>query len=150
MAIVGFTFTQLIAQKTQAAKGKININNNISIADISDSNMTVTQGKQALRVRFQFDSKYEPKVGGLHFEGEVILLEDAKVAKETLDEWSKKKSLPQKVMQPVLNNIFDRCNMQALIAARDIGLPPPFRMPRMTLNDSQEKSKAPAKKTTKK
>ncbi len=144
MAIVGFSFTRILAEKQSAIRGKVDINNNVGLVAVEDTDISMAQGKKGVRVKFQFQSRFEPGVGQIRLEGDVILLEDAKVAEDLLKEWKKSQALPQPVLAPVLNHILDRSNIQALILARDISLPAPVPLPKVNVQQGGVKKVSPA------
>ena len=41
------------------------------------------------------------------------------------------KKIPKEIMTPILNSALTKNNIQALILSRDVGLPPPLRLPRV-------------------
>ncbi|MBI2654447.1 hypothetical protein HYX02_06600 [Candidatus Woesearchaeota archaeon] len=131
--IVGFGFTKLSAERKEAVKGKIDINNNVTIKDVKEDNFAFGKDKQqnVLRFVFEFTSRYEPDVGNILFEGELLYLEEPKKAKELLNDWKKDKKLPQEVMAGMLNTILTKCNVQALILSQEINLPPPIPLPKV-------------------
>jgi len=133
--IVGFGFTKLSAEKGEIAKGKIDINNNVSIKDIQEDNFSLGKDKQqnVLRFIFEFVSNYEPKVGKILFEGELLYLEEQKKAKELLNSWKKDKKLPKELMEGMLNTILTKCNVQALILSQQVNLPPPIPLPKVQM-----------------
>ncbi len=133
MAIIGFSFTKLHAEKTAPAAGKISINNNVALTGVADANLRMAETKKGLKVSFAFETRYEPKVGGILLQGEVLLLEDVKVAEAILAEWDKSKNLPKELITPVLNQILERSNIQALLLAREMGLPSPVPMPKVNV-----------------
>jgi hypothetical protein len=144
MAIVGFGFTKMAAERKGLVKGKVNINNNVMVAGVEDAAIPMAPGKKSIRVRFSFDSRYEPELGSIRFEGEVLLLEDTKVAEEVLARWSKEHALPSEMFSSILNHILDHSNVEALIVARDLNLPPPIPLPKANLQPPPAKSAPPA------
>ena len=138
--IVGFGFTKLNAQKGEPAKGKIDISNNVSIKDVKEDSFTLGSEKDqnVLRFIFEFTSKYEPNVGSILFEGEILYLEGSKKAKEILSSWKKDKKLPKEIMTGLLNTILIKCNVQALILSQEINLPPPIPMPKVQINQPEK------------
>jgi|SRR3989338_322587 len=133
--IVGFGFTKLSAEKGQTAKGKIDINNNVSIKDIQEDNFSLGKDRQQniLRFIFEFTSNYEPNVGKILFEGELLYMEEQKKAKELLTSWKKDKKLPKELMEGMLNTILTKCNVQALILSQQVNLPPPIPLPKVQM-----------------
>lgn len=139
MTIIGFNFTSVSAQKKDAVKGKININNNVSIKNVEEKDLSLGANKQkSLRFVFEFVSKYDPDIGGITLVGDVIYLEDAKKSKEILDEWNKNKKLPKDITGNVLNTVLGKCNIQALILSEKINLPPPIPLPKVQLGQKEK------------
>ncbi|MBS3114747.1 hypothetical protein J4448_06620 [Candidatus Woesearchaeota archaeon] len=132
--IVGFGFTKLSAEKKEVAKGKIDINNNVSIKDIKEDSFSLGNNNQnVLKFIFEFTSKYEPNIGNILFEGELLYMEDPKKVKEILSSWKKDKKIPKEIMGGLLNTILTKCNVQALILSQEINLPPPIPMPKVQI-----------------
>ena len=140
--IVGFGFTKLSAEKGESASGKIDINNNVSIKDVQEDNFSLGKDRQqdVLRFLFEFTSKYEPNVGNILFEGELLYMEEPKKAKEMLNDWKKNKKLPKEMMAGLLNTILTKCNVQALILSQQVNLPPPIPLPKVQVQQQAEKS----------
>src|SRR3989338_5945877 len=140
--IVGFGFTKLSAEKKENAKGKIDINNNVSIKDVLEENFALGKDRQQniIKFLFEFTSKYEPNVGDILFEGELLYMEEPKKAKEILADWKKNKKLPKDLMGSLLNTILTKCNVQALILSQQVNLPPPIPLPKVQINAPADKS----------
>ncbi|MBI2650124.1 hypothetical protein HYX04_02295 [Candidatus Woesearchaeota archaeon] len=139
--IVGFGFTKLSAEKKEAAKGKIDINNNVSIKDIKEDSLSLGKDNQnVLKFIFEFTSKYEPSVGNILFEGELLYMEESKKAKEILNSWKKDKKMPKEIMAGLLNTILTKCNVQALILSQEVNLPPPIPLPKVQIQQQAEKN----------
>ena len=137
--IVGFGFTKLSAEKHEAAKGKIDINNNVSIKDVKEDNFTFGKNEQnVIKFIFEFTSKYEPAIGTILFEGELLYMEDPKKAKEILSSWKKDKKIPKDIMAGLLNTILTKCNVQALILSQEVNLPPPIPMPKVQIQEAEK------------
>ena len=142
MTIVGFNFDRIEADKRGVVKGKINISNNVAIKNVQEHDLNLGKNKQgALQFRFEFTSTYEPKVGNIILNGNVIFMEDTKKVKEILAHWKKEKKVPQDVMTGIINSILSRCNIQALILSQEINLPPPIPLPRVNVTQEGEKKK---------
>lgn len=137
--IVGFGFTKLSAEKKEAAKGKVDINNNVSIKDVVEDNLALGKENQnVIKFKFEFTSKYEPNIGNVLFEGEILYLQDSKKIKEILSSWKKDKKLPKELMAGLLNTILMKCNIQALILSQDVNLPPPIPMPKVQITAPEQ------------
>ncbi len=138
--IVGFGFTKLLAEKHESAKGKIDINNNVSVKEAKEDSFSIGKDKQSIiKFIFEFTSKYEPSIGTILFEGEVLYLDEPKKVKEILSAWKKDKKIPGEIMANLLNTILSKCNVQALILSQEINLPPPIPMPKVQMAAPEEK-----------
>ncbi len=116
-----------------APVGKIQINNNASIKEVAEAEFNFGKVKQTgVRFVFQFTSQYTPNIATIEFTGEVLFSADPKKVKELLAAWKKKDKLPQDVLTEVLNNIMTKCNIEALLLSRELNLPPPIQLPRIT------------------
>lgn len=131
MAIVGFNFSKIKANKEKAVSGKVNINNNISLKKVEEAKLDINKAQKALKIEYEFSSKYEPEAGSIEIEGSMTLIEESGKADEILAEWKKSKKLPKEVMTDVLNTALTKCNIQALIMSQQISLPPPIQMPKV-------------------
>ncbi|MBW2999490.1 hypothetical protein KY339_02355 [Candidatus Woesearchaeota archaeon] len=130
MAIIAFNFTSMNVERKQAVKGKLSINNNVTITDVSEANLALGTGKQnSLKFTFEFVSKYEPKIGEIKLKGELVDVQDEKKVDEVMKQWKKEKKIPSETAKPVLQTILTKCNIQALILSKDINLPPPIKLP---------------------
>lgn len=134
MTIIGTGFTKILVEKKGAAKGKMSIANNVAINNVEETSMAIGASKQdALKFSFEFTAKYEPKVGEILLAGELMFIEKPEKIKEIAAEWKKSKKVQKEVMAPVLNNILAKCNVEALILSKEIGLPPPVQLPKVNV-----------------
>ena len=130
--IVGFNFTKISAERNEGVKGKININNNVSIKNVEEKSLALANEKQkGIKFTFEFSSKYEPKLGDITIWGDVLYMADEKKSKEIMDGWKKDKKVPKDTMTSILNTVLSKCNVQALIISRDINLPPQIPLPKV-------------------
>lgn len=139
MAVVGFDFTKIDAKKKAPIKGKININNNVQIKDVKEKDLSLgTTKKNSLQFTFEFIAKYEPNLGDIILEGNVVFMAEPKKVTEIMAGWKKDKKLPKEVSASILNSILNRCNIQALILSQVINLPPPIPLPKVQAGDVKE------------
>lgn len=132
MAIVGFNFTKISAERKSAPKGKIGVKNNISIKEVEKTDLFLGSTKQpGLKIIFEFASIYEPKIGEIALQGEILDIEDEKIVNDVLKGWKSSKKLPDSLMSMVVNSMLTRCNIQALIMSKELMLPPPIPLPKM-------------------
>jgi hypothetical protein len=65
MAIVSVNFRKVSAEKMQSASGKVGVNNNVALKDLTKSDSKVTENNTALKMQFSFTSEYDPKVANI-------------------------------------------------------------------------------------
>lgn len=153
MAIIGFNFTKIAAQRSGTRSGKIDITNNIGVRNIEASKFSGDDKRSTVKVSFRYDGLYNPKVAHLQFDGDVVLLLEKKVADELLANWKEKRA-DTKILTGAMNHVLERCNIQAIILARDMNLPSPVPLPKVNMDPGKLKSatraKTVSKETTKK
>lgn len=133
MAIVGINLTKINVEKNDSQGGKININNNISIKGIEEKDFSLGKAKQkGLRFNFGFVCNYQPKLGKIDLEGNVLFIDEENKIKEIKKQWDKDKKIEPKIMQSILNAALGKCNIAALKLSDEVGLPSPLPMPRVS------------------
>lgn len=143
MTVIGFSFTKMFVEKKNPVKGKVSINNNVTIKNLEETKLNLNTNKKALKINFDFTSDYTPNIGNILLEGEVIYLVDSNKVDDIVKTWKKNKKLEKDIMTRVLNNVLTKCNIQALILSKDMNLPPPIPLPKVGETESE---KEPAKK----
>ncbi len=143
MAMVGFSFTKINAEKKPATGQAVNIESNAGVINVVELPV-IDPKKVLLKFDFTFIVKYEPSAGKIELAGEVVELYDKEFGTKIMDFWNKDKRLHPDVMQEIFNNVLSRSNVEAIILSKDMGLPSPIQMPRIDVKP-QEKGKAEAK-----
>ncbi len=134
MTIAGIQFDKIMVDRIDVPKGKMSVKNNILIQDLEKKDFSVGQAKQfMLLYKFEFTAEYEPKIAKIVLNGTVTSIEKEDKIDELVKAWKKDKKLPKEIMTPLLNNILSKSNVEALILAREVGLPPPIQLPRVTV-----------------
>lgn len=131
MTVVGFNFTKMLAEKRNPIKGRVNINNNISITNVQETTLPLDKSKAALQFDFTYSSKFEPNVGKVELEGSLIFLQEKPMIKKIQDGWKKNKEILPEVMTPIMNQVLAKCNVEALFITRDLNLPSPIPLPKV-------------------
>ena len=132
MGIISFGFTKIDAEKKGVAKGGGNVNSNVQIKDVKDSDISFGSKKESgIKIDFEYSAKFNQNIGHVILEGSIIFMDDIKKIKEIKDSFKKSKKLPDKVMGVVLNTILARSNIEALLISRELNLPPTMPMPRV-------------------
>ncbi len=131
MTIIGFTFNKLSAFKKTVAKGSVKISTNVKITGLEKTNLIFDNKRVALKALFAYKVVYEPEIGGLEFEGDVLFLQDKKSADDVLKQWKDKKTIDRKLSAAIVSHILQKCAVQSLVLARDVGLPAPIPLPKV-------------------
>ena len=126
MAVVGFRFTKVSAEKTGSPEGGINISSSPTIKDVRIAELSNI--KDVLEIDFQFSTVYE-NLGKIEFEGSVLYQGSPK---EILKHWKDRKELEEKAAVDILNFIFRKCLSEAIHLAEIMQFPPPVRFPVVT------------------
>ena len=134
MPILGINFTKIEAERKAPIKGKISINNNIAINDIKKTDMKLPD-QESLKIEFQFTAKYDPNIGLITINGETIIVDSKKKVEEILELWKKDKKLPEDILAQIMNNLLTKCNVEALLIGREVGLPPTLNMPKVKVKE---------------
>lgn len=135
MTIVGFNFTQILAERTGVPKGKIDIQNNISIKNVAKANLNIgTTTKDGLKYEFEATIKYEPGIGKVFFKGDFLDMDTPDKIKHILEMWKKDKKLPDEIRNSIIAYILHRTLVEAIIVTRDVNLPAPIKMAQTTVN----------------
>jgi hypothetical protein len=121
----------MLVEKSNPVKGKVSINNNVGIKNVEETKLNINTAKKALKLDFEFSSTYDPNIGKILLEGEVIYLIDKDKTEDILKNWKKNKKLDQEMMNSVLNYVLSKCNIEALILSKDMNLPPPIPLPKV-------------------
>jgi hypothetical protein len=128
MNIIAFNFTKIHAERKKS-RGKFDVKSQIGISEIIE---TPIGSQKALTYKFAQEIRYSDDLGLMQLEGEVVALSNEKEVKETLESFKKNRQFAPALMESVYNHILQRTSIQSLIMARDIGLPPPVRLPSVT------------------
>ena len=140
MTIVGFNFNKIDVHRTKTSGGKINISNNVTIKDVTDTDLSLgSETQKAVRFEFEFISKYDPNIGKILLGGDVLFLANKDKTKAILDDWKKNKKVEKDLMSSVLNTVLTKSNVQALILSQEVNLPSPMPMPKVQVDNPKEK-----------
>ncbi|MFP4423782.1 MAG: hypothetical protein ACLFP2_00970 [Candidatus Woesearchaeota archaeon] len=132
MTIVGFNFTKIHVERKTQATGKVNITNNVSIKSVEESSLSLGPNKQTgLRFSFEFVTKYEPGIGEIILNGDVLTIENEETHKLILNEWKQEEKVNKQTMTKILNHVLKKANLEALILSREINLPSPIPLPKV-------------------
>jgi hypothetical protein len=132
MPVVGVNLTKIHAVRNVGSKGgKVNINNNFTIKEVEANEFAGDTSKKTLRVGFLFNCTYDPNLGSINLEGNVLVVDNAKTVDDISQQWEKSKNLPVELTEKVTNAALHKCNIQAIKLSEDIRLPSPIYLPRV-------------------
>jgi hypothetical protein len=138
MSIVKINLHKVHASRDLNSKGgQIKINNNVSVKDLEDMDFAV-EGKKGLKFTFGFHCAYEPNLGKIEVEGQVLYVGDDKKVEEIKTNWTKEKRLPMDVMQEVMNAALHKGNIQAIKISEDVNLPSPLPLPKVKAEEAKK------------
>ena len=62
-------------------------------------------------------------------EGAVLYMGEKKANEKILKGWKKDKKIPKDVVTIIINTILNKCHIEAILLSKEIGLPPPVKLP---------------------
>ena len=106
MPIIGMNFTSISARLYPDKKidENINVNSSPTIEKVEKREIGLQNMKEALAIKFRFDTEYNPKIGEISLHGEVLYTSDKQ--KNIIDKWEKDKKLDDAVAVEVMNALF--------------------------------------------
>jgi len=132
MPVVAFNFTKISAEKTAGKSGQVNVKNSVKIKDAAKTKLALgPQSQEVLRVVFEFTSTYEPGMGSIVMEGEVIHMDKPEKIDAMIKAWQKDNQLPRADSRPIINHLLSKCNVEAILLSRELNLPSPIELPRI-------------------
>ncbi len=129
MEIIGFFIKSITCKREERIALPVNISNKTSIKNVEETEVKAIN-KKCLKINFEFSSEYSSqrkKQGEIKIEGHVLLLH--RNYSKLLENWKKKKSLPEDVNLFVINHVLRRCLVKAISLAEDLGMPSPIPLP---------------------
>ena len=139
MTIVKINLHKVHADRNLEAKGgQIKINNNVSIKDVEDMSFSA-EGKKGLKFTFTFSCSYEPELGKIDVEGQVLYVEEEAKIDEIKKSWDKDKKISMDVMEQIVNAALHKGNIQAIKISEEVSLPSPLPLPKVKSQSMEKK-----------
>lgn len=137
MVLLNFGFTGIQVAKGKTTKGKLNVKSGMNITDVQLSK-AIQEGDQVpFQITFKYTVDYQPSNGFIKLEGGVLYLAGKELASAIKKSWEEKKTLPKDLAVPVYNRILHNCTVEALLFSREVGLPAPLQLPKLTATRNQ-------------
>ncbi len=131
MTIVKINLNRVNATRNLQAKGaQVRINNNVSLKNVENLDITVPE-KKGLKFTFNFNCVYEPELGKIEVEGQVLYVNDKEHIDDIKKGWDENKRVPMNVMEQIVNAALHKGNIQAIKISEDINLPSPLPLPKV-------------------
>ncbi len=131
MTIVKINLHKVNANRNLESKGgQVRINNNVAIKNVEEMTFSL-EGKKGLKFNFAFNCNYEPDLGKIEVEGQVLFVDEVKKIQEILKSWNKDKRVPMDVMEQVVNAALHKGNIQAIKISEEVNLPSPLPLPKV-------------------
>jgi hypothetical protein len=141
MTIVKINIHKVNAERNlESAGGQIKINNNVSIKNVEDLAFDV-DGKKGLKFSFSFNCNYEPDLGKIEVEGQILFVESSAKIEEIKKGWDKTKKIPIDIMEQVVNAALHKGNIQAIKISEEVNLPSPLPLPKVRTGPEPVKKK---------
>ena len=137
MGIVSFTFDKMSAEKIGKITDKVNINHNFNIKHVEKTTINLQGNKPVLKLFFDFAVNYEPNIGNIQMNGNLVYLDKEEELKKLEDQWKKQKTLPVGITSLVANTILTKANIKALILSQEVNLHPQIHLPKVTPKDEE-------------
>lgn len=127
MPVVGFNINKIKADIYEIKVEKnINVNSVPNITDVKKKDIGMGMD-DVIAVNFNFEVTYEPKIGQIFLEGELLFKSDA--ADKIAETWDDRKLLDDSVSVEIMNTIMRKCLMKAVTLSDELRLPPPVKFP---------------------
>lgn len=131
MTIVKINLHRVLAERNLNAKvGQVHINNNVALKEIEDMSFAA-DGKKGLKFNFSFNCSYEPDLGKINVEGQVLYVDDDATVDKIKQSWEKNKKIPMELMEQIINAALHKGNIQAIKISEEVSLPSPLPLPKL-------------------
>ncbi|MDI3473897.1 MAG: hypothetical protein PWR30_220 [Candidatus Woesearchaeota archaeon] len=138
MTVLGLNITKMYIEKKGAIEKGAQVNTNINLLTVKESKIkSEPTDRIGAVVSFEAKVEYSPNIADIVISGDLVFSDkDEKVVTDAISRWEKEKKLPTDISIEVYNAILRRVNIEALILADRMRLPPPFKMPRFKKSEA--------------
>ncbi|MDP3966249.1 MAG: hypothetical protein Q8Q04_01830 [archaeon] len=133
MRFVAFNLKKVSGERYLNDFSDLNVGTSINLNSVEENKASQPRpGTIYLDVFFTYIIDYSKKVAKVELDGKVVLSVDEKIGKEILKNW-KGKDLKDEIRVEIFNGILMKSNLKALQIEEDLGLPPHFKMPSLSI-----------------
>ena len=118
--LIGFNYAKIKAERKPEYNGKIETKSNVNIENM-EKVKTPAAKQESLKVEFSVDIDYG-ELGKIELQGNLFILADPKIIKETITAWEGKKQ-PTDLQLGIVNIILQKTSVKAIQIEEEIGLP---------------------------
>ncbi len=140
MRVISCIFDTISVEKKKELGKDATVNTDMKILDIKPASFEMFNNN-SLSVNFQFKINYKPNYANIFFEGKLIILMDEnedKFMESILDNW-KKKIVIDDFQIPLLQIIFSKCCIKALLLEEFVNLPTHIQtVPKISKDNKKE------------
>lgn len=138
MTILGLNITKMYIEKKGKIEKGAQVNTNINLLTVKESKIkSEPTDRIGAVISFEAKVEYSPDIAEIAIYGDLVFSDnDEKVVTDAISRWEKEKKLPTDISIEVYNAILRRVNVEALILADRMRLPPPFKMPRFKKSEA--------------
>jgi hypothetical protein len=116
---------------SEPVDGPVNVHNNSNV-----KNVMKIEGK--LAIEFTFTCSFEPGIGLIKIDGEIMLRDSDENIERAMKEWEKgAKNLPIDVAERVHNAILASCIIESVVLSKEMGLPAPIPVPTVSMTKKE-------------
>ena len=129
MPVIGIKMNRIEAERNDevAPTGPVRIAPSQKITDVKETQINSPNGKtKALEIGFEFNTIYNPEVGGIKLTGAIIFQDNAKKRKEILKTWKDSNRIEKSIEREVIASLTSRAFLVSINCAREIGVPSPM------------------------
>lgn len=137
MGVVGFNLTKINVERKKFGEGKVSIDNNLSLKDLTERNLGGIGKTKQMGIDFGFEFKVQylaeskETFASMSLEGDVLYVEEATKVKALVEDWKKNKNVDKEILTQVMNMAMAKCNIAAIMISREINMPPPIPLPKV-------------------
>ncbi len=132
MPVINCSLKKVSAERTRTGIENVNVEvkNNIKFLGVNEVSDDFRSDQwKTIAFSFIFFSGVYPDIGKIRMEIEVVAVLEDKVANDYLDNWVDLKRINDETYNIVSNMALTKAQISALALSRDLGLPPPVRLP---------------------
>ncbi|PJE81388.1 hypothetical protein COU58_02815 [Candidatus Pacearchaeota archaeon CG10_big_fil_rev_8_21_14_0_10_32_42] len=135
--LVAFNLTRITAEKFSSKFSELKIETSINL-DLIEENKEIPKKDKIkyLNVLFKYNINYSDKIAKIELGGKIILAMEEELAEEILKNW-KKKDFKDEIRVSLFNSILIKSNIKAIQIEEELGLPPHFKLPSLTISKKE-------------